>query len=187
MFGINSQNLFSCTEIAGEPREKGILPTEPYYTAEQGQKQGPGFSRKTPWPHSQAVWIVSLAVTITDTNRCLSYINEYVGYNFSKHAVSRKKSGCFYTRILNRGWGAAYWKDEDIHNALLLVTFMPFWCSQYNTAIKTATGYGSRWYPCKVGTQRRQNMDRRCSRSCCRFACVVICVRLAIHAFLLIR
>ena len=186
MFGINSQNLFSCTEIAGEPREKGILPTEPYYTAEQGQKQGPGFSRKTPWPHSLAVWIVSLAVTITDTNRCLSYINEYVGYNFSKHAVSRKKSGCFYTRILDGDGNISCWLGY-IYNSFLLVAVMPFWCSQYNTATKTATGYGSRWCPCKVGTQRRQNRDRRCSRSCCRFACVVICVPLAIHAFLLIR
>ena len=40
-----------------------------------------------------------LRLRILIQTNCLSYINECVGSDISNHAASRKKSGCFYTRI----------------------------------------------------------------------------------------
>ena len=51
---------------------------------------------------SYSLTVVSYGYALLMHTNCLYlYINEYVGANSSIHAVSRKKSGCFYTRIFS--------------------------------------------------------------------------------------
>ena len=77
----------------------------------RGKNKDPDFHAKPHDPTLRQFVLSAWRLRLLIQTNCLSYINECVGYNLSNHAASRKKSGCFYTRILCRACLRSYFQN----------------------------------------------------------------------------